>query len=188
MAANDPLVARLRSLVREVLLPAYKAFDQDESAALRSSLSAESAREGQSSQNISGGARTELAVTGMHRKARQQRRVLRALLAHLQMDAPWHIRDDLFASTTRPSFGNNNWLLQVWREFRAIVPDAAWRLYRVADEDMNAEDVAVLESLMGNPPSPNVPLLRSPAARRVVASRFLMWASLFHYRLLGLTR
>ena len=78
----------LRSLVRDVLLPAYNDFDADASAACRESIRAEASRDGVfTSLAASGGARTPLAASGMRRKASQQRRVLRALLERTQAQA-----------------------------------------------------------------------------------------------------
>ena len=140
----------LRRLVVDVLLPAYNDFDRAESAALQQSLTAECARDGASSVlNPDGGARTALAATGMRRKASQERRVLRALVAHLQMPMPWHISEAATSCDgTRLSANLDcNWLEIVYERVRALVPNAVWKLYGDGGE-LSAEEVACLAALM----------------------------------------
>lgn len=146
-AADERAAASLRRLVLDVLLPAYNLFDADASAALCESLAAESLRDGLPPRTASGGARTALAASGMGRKARQNRRVLRALFSHLRVQAPWHIRDESAEpAAERPGLLETNWLEAVYLRLRAIVPEAVWRLYTSCD-GASAEDMALLSSL-----------------------------------------
>jgi hypothetical protein len=125
-SSRDPL----RRLVVDVLLPAYNAFEREQSEALRKAISANEASDDQRKE-------------GKQRKAQQQQRVLHALLSYLQID-PRYIRGGADDDGERLELCN--WLEQVYERVRALVPRAVWKLYR-SEAAASAEELSVLAAL-----------------------------------------
>lgn len=146
MAASQ--VDTLRHLVRDVLMPAYNAFDRRESDALSARIAHEEARQQLPARDAAGGARTSLAAQGMRRKAMQQRRALTALLNYLEIDPCVLHRADCRDGSLRPL--ESNWLHEVYQQFRAVVPEAVWNLHQDQEEHTSSSskaDMAILLAL-----------------------------------------
>jgi hypothetical protein len=138
----------LRTLVREVLLPAYNSFDRDASDMARHEQLAEEQRECLPRHAASGGARTEAVANGMRRKGDQNTRVLTALLEHLGMDASLLIK----GRSLREEDGN--WLGTLHEAVQLMVPAPLWRLYR--DCDPTETELALMMSVAGRSSAPGV--------------------------------
>ena len=126
-------VNSFRSLVVEILLPAYN-LDVDASPEAQQDRA----------RHISGGACTAAAAAGISRKAQQQRRVLRALLLAMNLDAEYVPQGDE-CGVGSPMVLDCNWLEQIHARLSALVPDAVWKLYQ--DDALSSEELLILSSL-----------------------------------------
>lgn len=115
-------VDALRSLVKDVLMPAYNDFDRRASDELRDAIT----------QDV-GGASQELVAKGRLRKVDQERRVLLALLVHL--------REDERLLDGRLDEMSTIGLERVYEQIRAFVPPSVWKLYTQTPSEGEAAEL-----------------------------------------------